>query len=109
MPSTLDVVRSNFPSVAVARYDAIGSLSFQTHVVLPPAVVEETRTPFAITVSPVGTVTAKSNVALSRGVSFTGYQAGDPCGSLTTNAPSSVGIQPSIDWSGSVTTAGVPE
>ena len=44
-------------------------------------------------------------MALSRGVSFTAYQPGEPCGSLTTNAPSpslsSVGIQPSIDSSGS--------
>jgi hypothetical protein len=49
-------------------------------------------------------VTLKRNVALSRGVSFTEYQAGDPCGSPTTNAPSSVGTQPSIESSGSVTT-----
>jgi hypothetical protein len=77
-------------------------------VVFPPAVVLETRTPFASAVSPAGTVMRKSNVALSRGLSLHGYQAGEPCGSLTTNAPSPVGIQPSIDWSGSVTTLGVP-
>ena len=36
------------------------------------------------------------------------YQAGEPCGSLTTNAPSSVGTQPSIESSGSTTAVGVP-
>ena len=81
----------------MARYGAIGSVSCQTQVVLPPAVALDTRTPLAIAVSPAGTVMLKSNVALSRGLSFTGYHAGDPCGSPTTKAPSSVGIQPSID------------
>ena len=51
-------------------------------------------------------------MALSRGVSFTAYQPGEPCGSLTTNAPSSslssVGIQPSIDSSGSTTGTASP-
>ena len=89
--------RSNLPSVEVERYGAIGSVSFQTHVVLPPLVARETRIPFATAVRPSGTVTAKSNVALSAGVSLLGYQPGDPCGSLTTKAPSSVGIHPSID------------
>src|SRR5262245_10322493 len=103
------MVRSNRPSVAVERYGAIGSVSCQIQVVRPPAVVFETRTPLAIAVSPAGTEMLKSYVALSRGLSFTGYQAGEPWGSPTTKAPSSVGIQPSIDWSGSVTTAGVPE
>src|SRR6266568_949568 len=95
-------VRSNRPRVAVARYGAIGELSRQTQVVAPALVAYETRTPFAITVRPAGTVTAKSKLALSRGLSFTGNQPGDPCGSPTTNAPSSVGTHPSIDWSGSV-------
>ncbi len=45
---------------------------------------------------------------MSRGLSLTGYHAGDPCGSPTTKAPSSVGTQPSIEKSGSVTTVGVP-
>jgi hypothetical protein len=102
------MVRSNFPSVVVARYGAIGSLSRQTHVVFPLLVDWETSTPFAMTVSPAGTVTRNSNVALSRGLSLTGYQPGDPCGSFTTNAPSSVGTQPSMEVSGSVTTFGVP-
>src|SRR5215217_5674719 len=108
MPFTLEMSRSKRPSVAVERYGAIGSFSRQTHVVLPPAVPRDTSTPFAITVNPSGTVTEKSNVALSLGVSLTGYHAGEPCGSPTTNAPSSVGTQPSIDSSGSVTTDGVP-
>ena len=47
-------------------------------------------------------------VALSRGLSFAGYQPGDPWGSLTTKAPSDVGTQPSIEVSGSVTTCGTP-
>src|SRR5215210_8573379 len=103
-----DSVKSKRPRVAVAKYGAIGSLSRQTHVVLPPAVPRDRSTPFAITVNPSGTVTEKSNVALSLGVSLTGYHAGEPCGSPTTNAPSSVGTQPSIDSSGSLTTDGVP-
>ena len=86
----------------------MGSVSFHTQVVFPPVVELETRMPFASAVSPSGTVMLKSNVALSRGLSLHGYHAGEPCGSLTTNAPSSVGTQPSIELSGSVTTAGVP-
>ena len=61
-----------------------------------------------ITVLPAGTVTAKSNVALSRGVSLTGNQPGEPCGSLTTIAPSSVGTQPSLESSGSTIASAVP-
>src|SRR6476469_4083875 len=105
---TLEIVRSNLPSVAVERYVAIGSVSFQTQVVLPPLDECETRTPFARAVRPSGTEMLKSYVALSRGLSLHGHQAGASCGSLTTNAPSSVGIQPSIEPSGSVTTLGVP-
>ena len=60
MPSTLEMVRSKRPSVAVERYGAIGSVSRQTQVVLPPLVAFETSTPFAITVRPCGTVTLKS-------------------------------------------------
>ncbi len=86
----------------------MGSVSLQTQRVLPPLESFDTSTPFAITVSPSGTATSKSKVALSRGLSLTGYQAGDPWGSPTTKAPSSVGTQPSIDPSGSVTTCGVP-
>src|SRR6476469_258611 len=104
MLPTCETARSKRPRVAVARYGAIGSLSRQTQVVRPPVVVLDTRTPLAITVRPSGTVTAKSKVALSCGLSFTGYQPGEPCGSPTTKAPSSVGTQPTIDPSGSVTT-----
>jgi hypothetical protein len=103
-----EIVRLNFPIVLVARYGAIGSVSFQAHVVLPPLVVLDSSTPFAIAVRPSGTVTRKWYVALSCGESLTGYHAGDPCGSPTTNAPSSVGTQPSGDPSGSMTTLGVP-
>src|ERR671915_527097 len=49
-----------------------------------------------------------SYLALSRGVSLTGYQPGDPTGSLTTKAPSSVGIQPSLVPSGSMISSGRP-
>src|SRR5689334_20193446 len=107
-PPAVPTLRSKRPSVTVERYGAIASVSFQTHVVRPPLVACETRTPFAMTVRPSGTFTLKSKVALSRGLSLTGYQAGDPCGSPTTNAPSSVSTQPSIELSGSVTTVGVP-
>ena len=77
-------------------------------MVFPPLVADDRSTPLASAVIPSGTVIAKSYVALSRGLSLTGNQAGVPCGSLTTTAPSSVGIQPSIEPSGSVTTDGVP-
>ena|SRR5215218_2239757 len=108
MPFTLEMSRSKRPSVEVERYGAIGSLSRQTQVVLPPVVSCDRRTPFAIAVMPSGTVIAKSKVALSRGESFDGYQPGEPCGSPTTNAPSAVGTQPSIEPSGSVITSGTP-
>src|ERR671914_246711 len=94
---------SNSPLVAVARYGAIGSRSSHSHVVRPRLVLRPSRIPLAIASMPAGTVTSKSYVALSFGESFTGYQPGDPCGSLTTNAPSWVGIQPSIELSGSTT------
>ena len=86
----------------------MGSSSRQRQVVLPRESSRKRRSPLAITVMPRGTVTAKSKVALSVGVSLHGYQPGDPCGSPTTNAPSAVGTQPSMEPSGSVTTLGVP-
>src|SRR3954451_19830434 len=86
----------------------MGSASCQTHVVVAPLVTLDIRTPLATAVSPAGTVIAKSNVALSCGLSLHGYQPGEPCGSPTLTAPSSVGTQPSIEPSGSVTTTGVP-
>src|SRR6478609_4516326 len=100
MPSTSDVVRSKRPTSAVARYVAIGSASRHTQVVVPPPVLCEVSTPLAIAVRPAGTVTAKSKVALSRGLSLQGNQPGEPCGSPTLTAPSSVGTQPSIDCRG---------
>ncbi len=77
-------VMSNTPLVAVARYVAIGESSYQCQVVMPRLVYFLIRRPLAIAVMPAGTVIAMSNVALSRGLSFAGYQPGDPCGSLTT-------------------------
>src|SRR5512141_1715302 len=106
MPSISYSVRSKRPSVAVARYDDIGSVSLQRHVVLPSAVRCHSRTPLHITVRPLGTVIAKSKVALSAGSSFTGYHPGDPIGSHATYAPSSVGIQPSRPTS--ATSSGTP-
>ena len=78
----------------------MGSSSRHTHVVVPFAVLEETSTPLAMAVKPSGTVTANSYVALSRGLSLAGNHPGEPCGSSTTNAPSSVGTHPSIEPSG---------
>ena len=76
----------------------------QTQVVLPPLDALRRGRRSRARSGPSGTVMLKSYVALSRGLSLHGYQAGEPCGSLTTNAPSSVGTQPSIEPSGSVTT-----
>ena len=75
---------------------------------MSPLSVVPTSSPLAIAVRPSGTVIAKSYVALSLGVSLAGYQLGEPCGSFTTNAPSSVGIQPSFDLSGSMIGFGWP-
>src|SRR5262245_58040325 len=86
----------------------MGAFSRQANVVLPPLDVCDTSTPLDIAVRPFGTVTVMSYVALSRGLSLTGYHPGDPCGSPTTNAPSSVGTKPSIELSGSVMTIGTP-
>src|SRR4029453_15985182 len=86
-PPAVEIVRSKRPSVAVDRYGAIGSASCQTQVVRPALVTWEPSTPFAITVSPAGTLTLKASPPLSRGLSLTGYQAGEPCGSPTTKAP----------------------
>jgi hypothetical protein len=108
IPRTLSIFRSNTPLVAVARYGAIGESSDQRHVVLPPVVLFDRRRPLPIAVMPSGTVISKSYVALSRGLSLDGYQPGEPCGSLTTNAPSSVGTHPSSDSSGSSTGSGFP-
>ena len=95
--------------MAVARYGAIGTDWLQFHVVFPFAVDVETRRPLASAVSPSGTVTEMSKSALSFGLSLAGYQPGDPCGSLTTYAPSSVGTKPSIESSGSVIGTTTPE
>ena len=76
-------------------------VSRQRQVVLSPLSVFDTSVPFDTTVLPFGTVTVKSQVAKSLRLSFTGSQLGVPCGSFTTYAPSSVGIQPSRAWSGS--------
>ena len=77
-PASMVSVRSKRPSVAVARYGAIGEIARQTKVVWSPTVVRESSTPFAITVRPAGTVIVKLYVALSRGLSLAVYQAGDP-------------------------------
>ena len=61
-----------------------------------------------MTVRPLGTVTAKSKVALSSGSSLTGYHVGVPTHSPTTKAPSSVAIQPSMSPFGSTMASGTP-
>ena len=75
---------------------------------MPPWSRLEISRPLPIAVMPFGTVIAMSNVALSRGLSLAGYHPGEPCGSLTTNAPSSVVTQPSLLSSGSMTSVGSP-
>ncbi len=94
--------------MAVARYGAIGESSDQRNVVSPSRVRCHSSRPLPIAVRPSGTVISKSYVALSCGLSLAGYQPGEPCGSLTTNAPSSVGTKPSLLPSGSMTGAGEP-
>jgi len=59
-------------------------------------------------VRPLGTVMVMSYDALSVGWLFAGNQVIAPWGSPATNAPSSVGIQPSSEPSGSVTGLGLP-
>jgi hypothetical protein len=75
----------------------MGLLSRQRQVVVAPLSVVETSLPLASAVRPSGTVIANSKVAKSFGVSLAGNQVGAPCGSFTTKAPSSVGIQPSFE------------
>ena len=96
------------PFVAVARYGAIGRPPPSARWSCHPWWSGRSARPFANASRPAGTVIANSNVALSRGLSLTGYQPGEPCGSLTTKAPSSVGTQPSIDLSGSLIAFGLP-
>src|SRR4051794_14737866 len=92
---TFEIVRSNLPSVAVARYVAIRSVSFQTHLVLPPLVTFETRTPFAIAVSPSGTAMLKSN-RLVAGVVVARVPRGRALG-LVHDERAVVGRHPSLD------------
>ncbi len=96
------------PTVAVARYAAIGSDWRQWNVVCPCTVLRPTSTPLETAVRPCGTVMVMSYDALSVGWLSDGNQVMAPCGSFATNAPSSVGIQPSGEPSGSVTGPGLP-
>ena len=75
-------------------------------MVCAPLVRRARSAPFDTAMRPLGTVIDTAYVALSRGVSLTGNQVGEPCGSLATNAPSSVGMKPSSEPSGSVTGRG---
>src|SRR3954464_13423927 len=86
----------------------MGSVESHTNVVWPFLVVCDSNWPLPTAVMPSGTVAWKVNVALSVGWSLDGSHAGAPCGSPGTNAPSSVGTQPSMESSGSVMTGGVP-
>lgn len=65
--------------------------------------------PLAIAVSPLGTVTSKSKVALSLGWSLLGNQVCAPLGWHATKTPSEVRIQPYLPSTGSFTALGVPE
>jgi hypothetical protein len=60
------------------RYETIGLLSRQRHVVEVSVSVFDTSVPLPIAVRPFGTVIAKSQVAKSLGVSLTGIQVGEP-------------------------------
>ena len=82
------------PTVAVARYAAIGSGASQLHVVSPSAGDDPSSSPFATATSPSGTVMSNEYVALSVGWSLTGNHVAEPSGSLTTIAPSRVVTQP---------------
>jgi hypothetical protein len=56
-------------------------------VVQPPSELVPSSRQLAITDQPSGTRAVRWKVALSRGVSFTGYQKDAACGSPTTYAP----------------------
>src|SRR3954451_5792250 len=86
----------------------MGSPSRQVNVVRPPLDERDVSNPLPTASRPSGTVIVIVEVALSRGLSLAGNQPGEPWGSPTTNAPSSVGTQPSMDLSGSVITDGTP-
>src|SRR3954447_9562129 len=108
-PGVRPVDTRNFPVVAKDRQVDTGCARCQSNVVRPaPVRGGPASSPMAKAVTPAGTVTWKSYVALSSGVSLQGYQPGEPCGSLTTKAPSGVLTQPSIEPSGSVTAVGTP-
>ena len=98
----------NWPMVEVARYAAIGCSAAQRQVTRRPWRRRSTSAPLAIASTRRGTVIAKSKVALSVGWSLQGNQVGEPCGSPATKAPSSVGIQPETEPSGSRSGRGRP-
>src|SRR6478609_3203537 len=95
------------------RYDAIGSVSFQSHrwclgpsdFGLPPW-----SRPLETAVTPLGTSSATSHVALSDGWSLTGTQVAVPLGSdMENQPPSSSSCQPTgMPQPGNSVWAGVP-
>src|SRR5687767_3608060 len=73
---------SNRPAAKNARYGAIGSAALQRQVSQPGSDVVPRNVPLLIACWPVGTETAMSKVALSRGWSLAGNHHGAICGSL---------------------------
>src|SRR3954470_861584 len=93
----------------VVMYGTIGVSSAQTCVVPPGALNDGLSRPFAITPHSSGTVIARWNVALSSGVSLTGYQVVADFGSPATNAPPArANCQPLLPSAGSLIGAGTP-
>src|SRR5690242_6235293 len=76
----------------IARYVAIGRRCCQCQVVVFPCRLRAVRSPLPATSRSLGTFTATSKVALSRGALLFGNQVIAPTGSLSTVAPSLVGI-----------------
>ncbi len=93
----------------VVMYGTIGVSSAQTCVVPPGALNVPRSRPFAITPHSSGTVIARWKVALSSGVSLTGYQVAAPFGSPATNEPPAfANCQPLSPRLGSLIAAGIP-
>ena len=85
---------SNWPTLNVARYEAIGSGACQSQVRLAPWRLRPSRRPLATTSRPAGAVTTKVYDALSIGWSLTGNQLAATSGWPATIAPSSVWMNP---------------
>jgi hypothetical protein len=96
------------PTVAVARYGAIGSRACQVVVVQPCRVLLPTSTPFDKDSRPCGAVIRVVKDALSSGWSLTGNQVEATSGCPTMTMPSSVAKTPDEPRFGSAMTWGTP-